>query len=93
MNAPRPFSPGSYRYPGEHVILALTLTLVALVIAVTAAATVCGSLVFVGLALAMALAGTRAQHNQLMAEARHVTPQDTPNLWALAQAGGGLMSA
>ena len=87
MSARRPFSPGSYRYPGEHIILFLPLTLVAVVIAVTAAATVCGSVVFVGLVLAMAYAGTRAQHNQLMAQARRVTPQDTPNLWAVAQAG------
>ena len=60
----RPFAPGSYRYPGEHVILALTRTLVAVVIGVTAAATVCGSVLFVGLVVAMAYAGTRANHSQ-----------------------------
>ena len=87
MNAQRPFSPGSYRYPGEHAVLAITLTLVAVVIAVTAAATVCGSVLFVGVVLAMAYAGTRSQHSWLMAQARRVTAQDTPNLWALAQAG------
>ena len=87
MSARRPFSPGSYRYPGEHVILALTLTLVAVVIGVTAAATVCGSVLFVGLVLALAYAGTRAQHSRLLAQARRVTAQGTPNLWALVQVG------
>ena len=87
MSARRPFSPGSYRYPGEHVILALTLTLVAVVIGVTAAATVCGSVLFVGLVLALAYAGTRAQHSRLLARARRVTAQGTPNLWALVQVG------
>jgi Zn-dependent protease with chaperone function len=63
------------------------LTLVLVVIAVTAAATVCGSVLFVGLVLALAYAGTRAQHSQLMARAQRVTPQTAAGLWALVQAG------
>lgn len=69
------------------MILVLTLTLVLVVIAVTAAATVCGSVLFVGLALVMAYAGTRAQHQQLMAKAYRVTPQTAAGLWGLVQAG------
>jgi Zn-dependent protease with chaperone function len=57
------------------------------VIALTAAATVCGSLLFVGLVLAMAYAGTRAQHSQLMARAYRVTPQTAAGLWSIVQAG------
>jgi len=87
MSQRRPFAPGSYRYPSEHIILALTLTLVGVVIAVTAAATLFGSVLFVGLMLALAYGGTRAKHSQLMAQARRVTAQGTPNLWALVQAG------
>jgi Zn-dependent protease with chaperone function len=69
------------------VILALTLTLVVVVIAVTAAATVCGSVLFVGVVLAMAYAATRAQHSQLIARATRVTPQSAAGLWSLVQAG------
>ena len=65
--ASRPFSPSSYRYPGEHLILAFTLGLVLVVIAVTAAATVCGSVLFVGLMAVFAYSTTRAHHSALMA--------------------------
>ena len=57
------------------------------VIAATAAATVCGSLLFVTLVLVVAYAGTRAQHSQLIASAPRVTPQSAPQLWALVQEG------
>lgn len=69
------------------MILVVTLTLVLLVIAVTAAATVCGSVLFVGLALAVAYAGTRAQHQELMQKAYRVTPETAAGLWGLVQAG------
>jgi Zn-dependent protease with chaperone function len=87
MSARRPFSPGDYRYPNEHVILFLTLSLVVFVIAVTAAATVGGSVLFVGLMLALAFAATRSKHGQLMAHATAVTPQNAPGLWSLVQLG------
>jgi Zn-dependent protease with chaperone function len=83
----RPFAPGSYRYPGEHIILAGTLLLVGVVIAVTATATVCGSVLFVGLMVAAAYASTRAHHQDLLARARPVTPEGTPGLWQIAQRG------
>ncbi|MCC6192116.1 MAG: M48 family metallopeptidase [Anaerolineales bacterium] len=84
--ASRPFSPSSYRYPGEHLILGLTLGLVLVVIAATATATVCGSVLFVGLMVVMAYSTTRAHHGALMARATAVTPETAPSLWALAQA-------
>ena len=57
------------------------------VIAVTAAATVCGSVLFVGLVVVVAYAGTRAQHQQLLASAYRVTPQTAAGLWGLVQTG------
>jgi Zn-dependent protease with chaperone function len=87
MSGRRPFWPGDYRYPNEHVILLLTVTLVLVVIAVTAAATVGGSVLFVGLMLALAYAATRSKHGQLMAHAARVTPQSAPGLWSLVQTG------
>jgi Zn-dependent protease with chaperone function len=87
MSGRRPFWPGDYRYPNEHLILLLTMTLVLAVIAVTAAATVCGSVLFVGVMLALAFAATRSKHSQLVAQATRVTPQNAPGLWSLVQAG------
>jgi Zn-dependent protease with chaperone function len=83
----RPFSPESYRYPGEQLILAGTLLLVLVVIAVTATATVCGSVLFVGVMAAMAYSSTRAHHEDLMVRARPVSPERTPELWKVVQAG------
>ena len=83
----RPFSPDSYRYPGEQLILGGTLLLVLVVIAVTATATVCGSVLFVGVMVALAYASTRSHHEDLLAHARPVTPERTPNLHAVVQAG------
>ncbi len=75
----------SYRYPNEILILALTLTLVLGVIAVTAVATLCGSLLFVLLMLVLSFVLTRSQHNALIQEALPVTPQTQPGLDALAK--------
>ncbi len=83
----RPFSPESYRYPGEQIVLGGTLLLVVLVIAVTAAATVFGSVLFVGLMVALAYASTRSHHEDLMAKARPVNAERTPELWKVVQAG------
>lgn len=57
------------------------------VIAVTATATVCGSVLFVGLMLILAYYTTRAQHRQLIERAYRVTPQSAPGVWSLIQAG------
>jgi len=70
----------SYRVPGEHLVLLVTLTAVAAVVALTAAATVCGSAVFVALFVVMSYSATRSHHRQLLAAARHVTAQTYPQL-------------
>jgi Zn-dependent protease with chaperone function len=75
----------SYRYPNENLILALTLALVIGVIAVTAVATFCGSLLFVLLMLVLSFVLTRSHHNALIQEALPVTPQAQPGLDALAK--------
>lgn len=61
--------------------------LVLAVIAVTATATVCGSVVFVAAMLVMAYASTRTHHRALLARATPVTPETAPGLWDVAQAG------
>ena len=68
----------SYRYPGEHMILALTLVLVLGVIALTALATLCGSVLFVAVMLAVAYVLNRRHHDALVESARSVTPQTEP---------------
>jgi Zn-dependent protease with chaperone function len=83
----RPFSPLSYRYPGEHLILAGTIVLVLVVIAFTAAATVCGSLLFVIVMVIAAYASTRSHHQELLARATPVTAERAPQLWRLVTAG------
>jgi Zn-dependent protease with chaperone function len=80
----RNFSTDSYRYPSELLILAVTLFLVFLVIAITAAATVCGSALFAVLAIGMAASASRAHHQALMERAIPVDSQRSPDLARLA---------
>lgn len=68
----------SYRYPGEHIILALTLLLVLGVIALTALATLCGSILFVAVMFVVAYVLNRRHHDALVESARPVTPQTEP---------------
>ena len=75
----------SYRYPNETFILALTLVLVLAVIAVTAAATFCGSLLFVLLMLVISFLMNRSHHNALIQEAQPVTVQTAPELAELVK--------
>jgi Zn-dependent protease with chaperone function len=70
----------SYRYPSEHLILALTLFLVFAVIAVTAVATLCGSVLFVLVMLLISFLLNRSRHNELIQSARPVTPRTEPAL-------------
>jgi len=83
----RPLSPSDYRYPGEHLILALTVLLVLVIIAVTAAATLCGSVLFVGGMVILAYFSTRAKHAELVQRAQPVNAATAPQLWALVEAG------
>src|ERR1035437_1222422 len=70
----------SYRYPNEYIILAITLFLVFGVIAVTAVATLCGSVLFVLVMLAISILLNRSHHNELIQMAHPVTPQTEPAL-------------
>ena len=70
----------AYRYPNERLILALTVALVAVVIAVTATATVCLSAVFVAVMLLASYSMSRAHHRALVAQAQPVTAGETPAL-------------
>ncbi len=75
----------SYRYPNEHLILAVTVILVLGVIALTAVATLCGSVLFVLLMLVIAYFFNRAHHNELIQQAYPVTPQTQPEMDRLAR--------
>ena len=77
----------AYRYPGEQVILLVTLALVGGVIALTAAATVCASVLFILAFFAMSFSFTQRHHQALMRSARQVTPQTTPEVDDIAQQG------
>jgi Zn-dependent protease with chaperone function len=79
----RPYHTTAYRYPGERLILAVTLGLVFVVIAFTAAATLCGSAAFVLIMLGLAYLSTRLRHEELLKRAQPVAPQTTPELAAL----------
>jgi Zn-dependent protease with chaperone function len=70
----------SYRYPNEQIILALTLCLVFVVIAVTSVATLCGSALFVLVMLVISYLLNRSHHNALIQNADLVTPQADPEL-------------
>ncbi len=73
----------SYRYPNEQLILAITLLLVLGVIAFTAVATLCGSVLFVLAMLGIAYLLNRSHHDDLLRSARPVTPQTAPELAGL----------
>jgi hypothetical protein len=59
------------------------LLLVALVIALTATATVCLSVIFVAAAVLISYTATRSHHRALVARAWRVTPPRAPRLAAL----------
>lgn len=75
----------TYRYPNERFILTATLLLVFLVIALTATATLCASLIFVLLAVMLASASSRSHHQALMRSAQKVTPQNLEELAVLVE--------
>lgn len=75
----------SYRYPNEHFILALSLFLVLVVIAVSAIATLFASLIFVVAAVVWAYTGSRQHHQALISQGYPVSPQTQPELDALVR--------
>lgn len=82
---PSRFSTTEYRYPYEYVILVLTILVVLLVIAFTAAATVCGSVIFVPLVVIIGYFASRNNHRALLAQAQQVTPDSAPEMMPLIE--------
>ena len=70
----------AYRYPNEQLILWLTFFLMLAVIALTATATICLSVVFVAAALFMAYSTGTSHHQQLIESAARITPENAGNL-------------
>jgi Zn-dependent protease with chaperone function len=83
--------PADYRYPNEQLILGLTLGFVLAVIAISATATLCGSLFFVALMLAFAYVQNIAHHDALVRRAEAVTPETRPGLAALARGDAAVL--
>lgn len=74
------FSTTEYRYPYEYLILGMTIILVFLVIALTAAATVCGSALFIPLVVIMGYFASRSKHQELLSQGQQVTSQTSPDI-------------
>lgn len=68
----------AYRFPNEHLVLFITLSVVLAVVAVSAVATVCGSLVFIALYVLLSYSFSRSHHQELMRRAYAVTPTNAP---------------
>jgi Zn-dependent protease with chaperone function len=79
------FNTTSYRYPFEYLLLGLTILVVLMVIAFTAAATVCGSALFIPIIVALGYFSTKSKHQDLLSHGQQVTLQTTPNLFSLIQ--------
>lgn len=75
----------AYRYPSESGILLITLGLVFGVIAITSAATFCGSFLFVLVMVGVAYFATRSHHADLLQKAQPVTAQSLPGLEAVVK--------
>ena len=83
----------AYRYPRERLILALTLLLAFLVIALTATATVCLSAIFVLMAVVLSYVMSRAHLRTLLERAQQVTRRATPNLAVLVTESAARLQA
>jgi len=80
------YSTTDYRYPYEFLILLATIVVVLLVIAFTAAATVCTSAIFIPLVVIMGYFSSRSKHQELLSQAQQVTPHTVPEMVPLLQA-------
>jgi Zn-dependent protease with chaperone function len=83
MGARYPYNTTDYRYPSEYLILGSTILVVLLVIAFTAAATVCTSAIFVPAVVLFGYFASRSKHQELLAQAQPVTANTTPELMPL----------
>jgi Zn-dependent protease with chaperone function len=88
-----PFNTTSYRYPNERLILVFTLTLVFLVILLSATATLCMSAVFVFGVVLLSYQSARATHLALIDRAYRITPQSMPELAGIAADTAGRLQA
>ncbi len=77
------FDTTAYRYPNETAILWLTALLMLAVIALTATATICLSVVFMALFVFYAYSSGVGHHQELMRHAQAVTPATLPGLAAI----------
>jgi len=75
-----PVSTSAYRYPHERAILGLTLLLVLLVIALTATATLCTSVVFIAAFVVLSYYTSRSHHQALLRRALPLSRVVTPEL-------------
>ena len=80
------YSTTDYRYTYEYLILAATIILVLLVVAFTAAATVCTSAIFVPAVVIFGYFASRTKHQSLLATGEQVTPRTAPEMMPLIQA-------
>jgi Zn-dependent protease with chaperone function len=79
------FNTTGYRYPYEYLLLGLTILVVLSVIAFTAAATICGSALFIPIIVVLGYFSTKSKHQDLLSHGQQVTIQATPELIPLIQ--------
>ncbi len=79
------FSTTEYRYPYEYLILVVTIGAVLAVIAFTAAATVCTSVIFIPAVVLIGYFAGRSRHHALLEQAQQVTQQSTAELLPLIE--------
>jgi len=75
----------AYRFPNEEFILALTVFLVFAVIALSATATVCTSVVFILAFGLLSYSSSRSHHQSLLQGAQRISGKTAPGLSALVQ--------
>lgn len=80
------FTTTAYRYPYEHLTLLATFLVVSAVIAFTAAATLCGSAIFIPAVVLIGYFASRSWHHDLLEQATHVTPETAAELIPLIKA-------
>ena len=77
----------SYRYPNEQLVLAGTFLLVLVVIALSATATVCASVIFILGFVIFSYQASLSHHRQLLGAAHRVSAQQAPGLAAVVRRG------
>jgi Zn-dependent protease with chaperone function len=75
----------SYRYPNEHLVLFFTILVVFLVIALSATATLCASVVFIAIAVLLSYYTSRSANKELVDHAQQINVESSPELISLVQ--------